>query len=132
MPSATSPMCSPPRGHSPSLPWRSRARSRPATPKGSGAAPAPGLMLRPPPLPSPDTNIAGFAAGSRDAAGGNVLNLLHLMLARLHADMAHDAASPRTATTAAQAFALKRGAGRDFAHVFIAAARSLGIPARYV
>src|SRR5262245_5050698 len=92
----------------------------------------PSLYLRATALTSPDPNIVGFAAASRDAAGGNVLNLLHLMLARLHEDMAHDAASPRTATTAAQAFALKRGAGRDFAHVFIAAARSLGIPARYV
>src|SRR6516165_5254741 len=92
----------------------------------------PSLYLRATALTSPDSNIAGFAAASRDAAGGNVLNLLHLMLARLHEDMAHHAASVRTATTAAQAFALKRGAGRDFAHVFIAAARSLGIPARYV
>src|SRR5262249_49361063 len=98
----------------------------------------PSLYLRATALTSPDTNIAGFAAASRDAAGGNVLNLLPpmpplpLMPGRRHAATAHDPASPRTATTAAQAFALKRGAGRDFAHVFIAAARSLGIPARYV
>src|SRR5262249_25459254 len=39
---------------------------------------------------------------------------------------------PRPASPAAQAVSTKRGAGRDFAHVFIAAARSLGIPARYV
>src|SRR5262249_60653905 len=99
---------------------------------GPVARPPRSLYLRAPALTSPDPNIAGFAAASRDAAGGNVLNLLHLMLARLHEDMAHDAAFPRTATTAAQAFALKRGAGRDFAHVFIAAERSLGIPARYI
>src|SRR5262249_57188269 len=108
----------------------------PATPKGTragaGGGPPPSLYLRAPALTSPDSNIAGFAAASRDAAGGNVLNLLHLMLARLREDMAHHTASVRTATTAAQAFALKRGAGRDFAHIFIAAARSLGIPARYV
>jgi len=92
----------------------------------------PSLYLRATTLTSPDPNIAGFAIASRDAAGGNVLNLLHLMLARLHEDMTHDPASARTAITAAQAFSLKRGAGSDFAHVFIAAARSLGIPARYV
>src|SRR5262249_35433001 len=112
------------------------AGAEPADTKGRGRGAAgrspPSLYLRATALTSPDTNIAGFAAASRDAAGGNSLNLLHLMLARLHEDMAHDAASPRTATTAAQAFALKRGAGRDFAHVFIAAAHSLGIPARYV
>jgi transglutaminase-like putative cysteine protease len=92
----------------------------------------PSLYLRETALTSPDTNIAGFAAASRDAAGGNVLNLLHLMLNRLHEDMTYDTAPGHTTTTAAEAFALRRGACQDFAHVFIAAARSLGIPARYV
>ena len=32
----------------------------------------------------------------------------------------------------AEAFALKRGVCQDLTHIFIAAARSLGIPARYV
>ena len=36
------------------------------------------------------------------------------------------------ATTAAEAFALKRGVCQDLTHVFIAAARHLGVPARYV
>jgi transglutaminase-like putative cysteine protease len=92
----------------------------------------PSLYLRETALTSPDPNIAAFAAASRDAAGGNVLNLLHLMLERLHEDMTYDTARPHTATTAAEAFALKRGVCQDFTHVFIAAARSLGIPARYV
>ena len=35
-------------------------------------------------------------------------------------------------TTAAEAFALKRGVCQDLTHIFIAAARSLGDPARYV
>ncbi len=37
-----------------------------------------------------------------------------------------------SATTAADAFARKRGSAQDLAHIFIAAARSLGIPARYI
>jgi len=92
----------------------------------------PSLYLRATALTSSDPNIAAFAAASLNAAGGNVLNLLHLMLARLHADMTRDSTPTRPAITAAQAFSTKRAAGRDFAHVFIAAARSLGIPARYV
>ena len=36
------------------------------------------------------------------------------------------------ATTAREAFALKRGVCQDLTHIFIGAARSLGIPARYV
>ncbi len=39
--------------------------------------------------------------------------------------------SPQPAS-AAEAFARKRGVCRDLAHIFIAAAHSLGIPARYV
>src|SRR4029453_346203 len=88
--------------------------------------------LRETALTSPDANIAAFAAASRDAAQGNVLNLLHHMLARLHEDMVFDTAPPQVAPPAAAAFALKRGVCQDLAHVFIAAARSLAIPARYV
>jgi transglutaminase-like putative cysteine protease len=92
----------------------------------------PSLYLRETPLTSPDANIAAIAAASRDAAQGNVLNLLHHMLARLHEEMVYDTATTQVATPAAAAFALKRGVCQDLAHVFIAAARSLAIPARYV
>lgn len=58
------------------------------------------------------------------------------MLRRLHEGMGHAAAAGQpavtAAVTAAEAFALRRGVAQDFAHIFIAAARSLGIPARYV
>jgi transglutaminase-like putative cysteine protease len=92
----------------------------------------PSLYLRETPLTTPDTDIAGFAAASRDAAGGNVLNLLHLMLSRLHEAMGYDRAARHAPVAAAETFALKRGVAQDFAHIFIAASRSLGIPARYV
>jgi transglutaminase-like putative cysteine protease len=92
----------------------------------------PSLYLRETPLTSPDADIAGFAAACRDEAHGNVLELLHLMLERLHNEMTYDTDPTHAATTAAQAFALKRGVCQDLTHVFIAAARSLGIPARYV
>ena len=92
----------------------------------------PSLYLRETALTSPDANIAAFAAASRDAAQGDVLNLLHLMLARLHEEMVYDTAPTQVATPAAAAFALKRGVCQDLAHIFIAAARSLAIPARYV
>jgi transglutaminase-like putative cysteine protease len=92
----------------------------------------PGLFLRETALTSPGAEIADFAAASRDAAGGNALNLLHLMLERLHDEMTYDIDPTRAATTAAEAFALKRGVAQDLTHIFIAAARSLGIPARYV
>ena len=92
----------------------------------------PSLYLRETALTSPDADIAGFAAASRDAAGGDVLKLLHGMLERLHDDMTYDTDPTHSATSAAEAFALKRGVCQDLTHVFIAASRSLGVPARYV
>ena len=92
----------------------------------------PGFYLRATTLTDADADIAAFAAASRDAGGGNVLNILHLMLERLHDDMIYDIDPTHAATTAAEAFALKRGVCQDLAHVFIAAARSVGIPARYI
>ena len=92
----------------------------------------PSLYLRATALTTPDADICAFAAASRDAEDGNVLNLLHHMLERLHDDMVYDTDPTQVATTAAQAFALKRGVCQDLTHIFIAAARSLAIPARYV
>jgi transglutaminase-like putative cysteine protease len=92
----------------------------------------PSLYLRETALTSPDADIAGFAAASRDAAGGDVLKLLHGMLERLHDDMTYDTDPTHSATSAAEAFALKRGVCQDLTHVFIAASRSLKVPARYV
>jgi transglutaminase-like putative cysteine protease len=92
----------------------------------------PSLYLRTTALTTPDAGIAAFAAASRDATDGNVLNLLHHMLERLHDDVAYDTDPTHAATTAAEAFALKRGVCQDLTHIFIAAARSLAIAARYV
>jgi transglutaminase-like putative cysteine protease len=91
----------------------------------------PSLYLRETALTSADANIAGLAAACRDASGDK-LKVLHLILERLHEDMAYDTDPTHVATTAAEAFALKRGVCQDLTHVFIAAARNLGIPARYV
>jgi len=92
----------------------------------------PSLYLRESALTSPDASIESFAAASREAAGGNVLKLLHLLLERLHDDMTYDAASTYGTTTAAEAFTAKRGVCQDFSHIFIASCRSLAVPARYV
>ena len=92
----------------------------------------PSLFLRETALTSADAKIADFAAACRDATGDDALKALHLMLERLNKDMAFDTDPTHAATTAAEAFALKRGVCQDITHVFIAATRCLGIPARYV
>ena len=54
------------------------------------------------------------------------------LLRRVHEDVAYDADPTHVATTAAEAFALRRGVCQDLAHIFLAAARNRGIPSRYV
>src|SRR5262245_17370337 len=92
----------------------------------------PSLYLRETALTATDGSIAALAAASRDAGRTSALDVLHSVLRQLHADMIHETAPRHTAIAAAEAFAHKRGIGQDFAHVFIATARNLGIPVRYV
>jgi transglutaminase-like putative cysteine protease len=92
----------------------------------------PSLFLRTTPLTAPDAAIAAFAREVAAGGGADALGLLHALLARIHADMTFDTDPTHTATTAAEAFALRRGVCQDLTHVFIAAAREIGFPARYV
>lgn len=90
----------------------------------------PGLYLRETQLTQPDKDIRAFA---RDSAGhGDTLTRLHNLLAAIHRTMAFDTARTDATTPAAAAFALKKGVCQDLSHVFIAAARCLEIPARYI
>jgi transglutaminase-like putative cysteine protease len=92
----------------------------------------PSLFLRETPLTACDAEIAAFAATARQADGDDALEVLHRLLERLHDEMERDPDPTYVETTAAKAFGLKHGISQDFAHVFITASRSLGIPARYV
>jgi transglutaminase-like putative cysteine protease len=88
------------------------------------------LFLRETPLTAPDAPILEFARECA-AANPNPLALLHRLLERVHVQIAFDTGPTHSTTTAAEAFALKRGVCQDLTHIFIAAARSLGVPARY-
>jgi transglutaminase-like putative cysteine protease len=92
----------------------------------------PELYLRETTLTQPDAAIAEFAAGARADNGDEPLTLLHHLLNALNREIAFDTDPTHVATTAAEAFALRRGVCQDLTHIFIAAARRLGIPARYV
>jgi transglutaminase-like putative cysteine protease len=92
----------------------------------------PSLFLRETPLTQADAAIAELAREAQSGSGGDTLRVLHTLLERLHGDVIFDTDPTHTATTAAEAFALKRGVCQDLTHIFIAAARSLGIPARYI
>jgi transglutaminase-like putative cysteine protease len=92
----------------------------------------PDLFLRETALTQPDEAIAALAERTKEGAGPDILSVLHALLSRVHGDMTFDSDPTRVTTAAREAFALKRGVCQDFTHIFIAAARHLGIPARYV
>jgi transglutaminase-like putative cysteine protease len=91
----------------------------------------PSLYLRATPLTEVDGAIADFARETRQRAD-ETLPLLHALLNRIHTEMVYDTDPTHSTTTAAEAFALKRGVCQDLTHIFIGAARHLDIPARYV
>jgi transglutaminase-like putative cysteine protease len=92
----------------------------------------PSLFLRTTPLTAPDAAIVELAHEVAAGGGADALGRLHALLARINEEIAFDTDPTHTATTAAEAFALKRGVCQDLTHVFIAAAREIGFPARYV
>ncbi len=90
----------------------------------------PGLFLRDTPLTQADDAIKAFAKDLIRPV--DPLDGLHALCAAIHETLRFDQARTDVTATAAQAFAGKGGVCQDFAHIFIAAARSAGIPARYI
>ena len=89
------------------------------------------FFLRATDLTASDDAIRDLA---RDSASGSSdrLTILHRLLAAINAQMTFDVNPTDVGTSAAEAFAMKRGVCQDLSHVFISAARHLDIPARYV
>jgi transglutaminase-like putative cysteine protease len=92
----------------------------------------PQFYLRETALTASDAAIADFAETTRAASGRDPLTLLHALLAALNQEITFDTDPTHVTTTAAEAFGLRRGVCQDLTHIYIAAARALGIPARYV
>src|SRR5258708_9722241 len=92
----------------------------------------PSLFLRETAMTHADKAILAYAARFPRPTAANMLATLHNLMARLHEDIAFDAEATSAAPSAADAFMGGRGISQDLAHVFIAVARSLGMPSRYV
>lgn len=98
--------------------------------RAAGKGPAPlWFYVRETALTKPDRAIASFANRHR---GDDRLSALHALMADMRDHMTFDEAATAPATSAADAWQLARGVCQDYTHVFCAAARLLGIPARYV
>jgi transglutaminase-like putative cysteine protease len=89
----------------------------------------PGVYLRTTPLTKPDPAILALA---RAAQAETPLASLHAVSNLVRQAVAYTPGSTHATVTAAQAVAQGKGVCQDLAHVFTAAARSLGFPARYV
>jgi transglutaminase-like putative cysteine protease len=92
----------------------------------------PNLFLRETALTQPDAAIIDLANSARGSVGSETLPLLHTLTTVLNREIIFDSDPTHTATTAAEAFRLRRGVCQDLTHIFIAAARHLNIPTRYV
>jgi transglutaminase-like putative cysteine protease len=99
--------------------------------RGFKAALKPGVCLRETPRTRADAAIADLAREA-DAAGGAPLERAHRLQDLVTERIAYVLGATDAATTAAAALAAGEGVCQDHAHVMIAAARSLGWPARYV
>ena len=90
----------------------------------------PTAFLRETPLTCASPELEAFADGA--GAGSDHVARLHRLMLAINSELTFDTVLTQTTTTAAEAFAMKRGVCQDFSHIFIAAARRLGFPARYV
>jgi len=90
------------------------------------------FYLRDTTLTMADAAIRAFAEDIAVTRSQDPLAALHELLVGIHQEVTFDTEHTDAATTAAEAFALRRGVCQDLTHIFIAAARFLGIPARYV
>jgi transglutaminase-like putative cysteine protease len=90
------------------------------------------LFLRPTALTAVNPAMAQFGRELRAESGDDVLGFLHALMVQINEHMTFDEDPTNSGTSAAEAFALKRGVCQDYAHIFIACARSGGVPARFV
>ena len=82
-------------------------------------------------LTAQDEALCGFAEEAA-AGAGTELSQMHALMAAVNARMTCVDATGRTGVGAAAAFQAQEAIAQDIAHVFMACARHLGLPARYV
>jgi transglutaminase-like putative cysteine protease len=99
--------------------------------KGLAGDLPPVVFCRSTPLTDAGPALGGFAA-EVSGAGGSVLDRLHRLAGRIHQSLRFDTEATAVETVAEEAYAAGHGVCQDFVHIFLAAARRLGIPARYI
>lgn len=97
---------------------------------GRGEDVKPAVFLRETPLTRADEAVRALAQEAVDPAGD--VATLHALCGLVNERIRYRKGATGPTTSAAEALALGSGVCQDQAHVFVAAARSLGLPARYV
>ena len=92
----------------------------------------PEAFLRETPLTHASPELVTFAMDAAAGDEADVIARLHRLMLAIGREMTFDIDTTQSSTSAAEAFAMRRGVCQDFSHLFIAAARRLGVPARYV
>ena len=92
----------------------------------------PSLFLRTTALTTVNPAMAAVSRELRSESEADVLGFLHALMLQINDHMTFDVDPTNSGTSAAEAFGLKRGVCQDYAHIFIACARSGGVPARFV
>ncbi len=100
--------------------------------KGTDERFPPDFFLRSTPLTDINPEMRSFASDLRSGTSDDVIAYLHALMVQLTDHMTFDTDPTHAGTSAADAFALRRGVCQDYAHIFIACARSGGVPARFV
>ncbi len=88
-------------------------------------------FLRPTRLTTPGRGIVKML-GSFKVSDADVIGSLHALSALVRAQLPYEDGHTKSDTTAEQAIVIGAGVCQDHAHIFLAAARSLGFPARYI
>ena len=88
----------------------------------------PSLFLRSTPLTEVNPAMEAFSRELRAEAEDDVLGFLHALMLQINEHMTFDEDPTNSGTSAAEAFGLKRGVCQDYAHIFIACARSAAFP----
>jgi transglutaminase-like putative cysteine protease len=89
------------------------------------------VFLRDTDLTTPDPDLREFARATVKGAK-SALDRPHFLMRTLHERLTFEENIAPATRTAAEAFKLEKVDSRDVAHIFIAAARTVGVPARFV
>ncbi len=93
---------------------------------------SPLVFLRPTPLTKADAALIEFALPEATWAKSDPKKAARQLMERLHKRMTFQSGETDVCTTASEAFLKRRGVCQDYAHVYLALAHSIGLPARYV